>query len=64
MSEDCVLFDDGKYKIIQHKDWSLTAERYGEHWRELTGDKLILALLDKIVALQDDVLYASTREIL
>jgi len=64
MSKDCVLFDDGKYKIIHHNEWSLTAERYGEYWRELTGDTLILALLDKISSLQDDLAYTSTREIL
>jgi len=38
--------DGGKYTVVQHSDGRLEALRYGETWRDLTGDNLFLALLD------------------
>lgn len=44
---------DGKYTLIEHLDGRLEALRYGEPWRDLTGDKLILVLAQEVVTLRD-----------
>lgn len=36
--------EDGKYTVIQHRTGNVEARRYGETWRDCTGDGLILAL--------------------
>jgi len=51
-----IKLEDGKYEILQQDDGTMTALRYGTPWRDLTGDKLILAL----VHLVDDL--ESTKE--
>lgn len=35
---------DGKYTVVQEKAGSLKALRYGEPWRDCTGDNLIYYL--------------------
>lgn len=45
-------FEGGKYAVTQHDDGKLTAERYREPWRDLTGDKLVGAMLDEVVRLR------------
>jgi len=44
--------ENGKYTIIRHDDASVEVRRYGEPWRNLTGDKLFGAMLDMIIAQQ------------
>lgn len=42
-------YDDGKYTVI-FDDGRLYALRHGEPWRDLTGDKLVLAMLQEALA--------------
>lgn len=45
---------DGKYSIAKTDGaGALSAFRYGEPWRDLTGDKLVGAMFDEIVALRE-----------
>lgn len=39
-----VSVNDGKYTLIAYKDGGLEAFRYGEKWRDLTGDGLVFQL--------------------
>lgn len=48
MSESRVTIYDGKYTIIQESGRGLRALRYGDEWRDLTGDGLVLALVQEI----------------
>lgn len=45
----------GKYTFIQNKDGSCEALRYGEKWRDLSGDGLTLALAQEIENLQEKI---------
>lgn len=47
-----LTLDNGKYKIIDKDDGTLTALRYDDEWRDLTGDKLVGSLFDKIEDLE------------
>jgi hypothetical protein len=38
-------FYDNKYTVTFHNSGQLEALRYGDSWRELTGDGLVLAML-------------------
>jgi hypothetical protein len=44
-----------KYRVIFHNSGKMEAYRYGEHWRDLTGDGLVLAMLHEIDDLKDQV---------
>lgn len=47
---------DGKYSIAKIDGaGALSAFRYGEPWRDLTGDKFVGALFDEIVALREQL---------
>jgi hypothetical protein len=46
-----INLEDGKY-IIESNAGICKALRYGKEWRDLTGDKLIGALIDKIIELE------------
>lgn len=47
---------DGKYTvIIDMQTGQAECLRYGEKWRDLTGDKMVLALFDTIVDLQGEL---------
>ena len=48
-----IILNDGKYKIILDKD-QFKALRYGEEWRDLTGDNLILFLCFEIEKLRNN----------
>ena len=46
---------EGKYTIIFHEDTGrMEALRYGELWRDLTGDGMILAMLQEIDSLKEN----------
>lgn len=47
--------ENGKYTIIRHDDASVEVRRYGEPWRNLTGDKLFGAMLDMIIEHQERI---------
>jgi hypothetical protein len=51
-----IELEDGKYTIISELEngGGLTALRYGEEWRNLAGDKLILALTYLVHDLQEE----------
>jgi hypothetical protein len=51
MSEQIILYD-GKYKIIipQSADEKFECFRYDEPWRDLTGDGMVMALCQRILA--------------
>lgn len=40
-----LILEGGKYTLIQHDDGRMECLRYGEPWRDLTGDHLVAALL-------------------
>jgi hypothetical protein len=47
---------DGKYTVIfDLNSGQAEALRYGEKWRSLSGDKMVLAMFDTIVALRNEV---------
>ena len=48
-----VQFENGKYTYVRHCDGSASALRYGEHWRDLTGDKFVGALVDELQSVRD-----------
>lgn len=53
MSEKIVhIVGDGKYTII-YEDGKLSALRYGEPWRDLVGDGMVLAMLQEIDFLKE-----------
>jgi hypothetical protein len=44
---------DGKYTIIfEQQPFRFEALRYGQSWRDLTGDKLVLAMAQRIHELE------------
>lgn len=53
MSEKIVhTVGDGKYTIV-FEDGKLSALRYGEPWRDLVGDGMVLAMLQEIDFLKE-----------
>jgi len=57
--KESVKLDGGKYEVILGQDGSsfnFHALRYGEKWRNLVGDNLILAMFNKIQDLEDKLL--------
>jgi hypothetical protein len=47
-------FADGKYTVINDRG-KLTALRYGEPWRDITGDNLIYWMLVEVAALKQQL---------
>jgi hypothetical protein len=44
---------DGKYRVIANEDMTgFRALRYNEEWRDLCGDKLVLALVHEVINLR------------
>jgi len=57
--------ENGKYLIVNGlgKGGGIHALRYGEVWRDLTGDNLVLAMFHRIEELQNEVdQYKKTQE--
>jgi len=52
MGERRVSFGDGKYTVVVREDGGLRVQGYGEEWRDLVGDGLVLALVQEIEALR------------
>lgn len=50
---------EGKYTVVyDHNTHELKALRYGDMWRDLTGDRMIHAMFDEIVELRSKLNYA------
>ena len=47
-----ITLDEGKYEVV-FVGSRLKALRYGEEWRDLTGDKLFLCMFQRICELED-----------
>lgn len=47
-------FDNGKYTAIFYEKGGLTALRYGEPWRDLTGDNLFYWMLVEVAGLREE----------
>lgn len=45
----------GKYTVIQDERGHLKALRYGEPWRDLVGDNLVLALAQEVQELREAI---------
>lgn len=48
---------DGKYIITHDNGNNLQALRHGQPWRDLVGDGLVLALVQRIEELQEQIMY-------
>lgn len=55
-------FSDGKYTVIFHDSGKSKALRYGEEWRDLTGDGLVLAMLQDYDDLKEQYEF-QTRQV-
>lgn len=48
---------DEKYTVVIHPNGGLEALRYGEKWRDLTGDKLVYCLAYELQEVRRDILF-------
>lgn len=55
MNTEIIELDNGKYTLYKTDLGTMTAHRYGEPWRELTGDNLVYILFDRIKDLEDEL---------
>jgi hypothetical protein len=59
-----VVVGDGKYTILfDETTGALEAQRYGQKWRDLTGDGMVLAMLQEIQVLREaigDIMVTNT----
>lgn len=44
-----LVLEGGKYTVKRSNNGRMWADRYGEYWRDLTGDKLFGAMLDRLL---------------
>ncbi len=57
-----VILENGKYEVVlEGNGKKFYALRHGEEWRDLTGDNLCLALLNKILDLETDLTLYKNR---
>lgn len=56
-----LILEDGKYAIVREPLGGMRALRYGDEWRDLTGDKLVGALVDRVGELQEQLAMAMTK---
>jgi len=54
MTAERIDINDGKYSVI-NDEGRLTALRYGEPWRNLSGDNLIYWMFVEIVSLKAEI---------
>lgn len=54
-----IELEGGKYTVIHDNGLDFHALRYGERWRDLTGDGLVLAMAQEIEDLHDALLQAT-----
>ncbi len=58
MTETRISVSDNKYTVIHSDGRGLRALRYGDEWRDLTGDGLVLALAQEIEMLREALALA------
>jgi len=57
-----ISLENGKYIIVlTEKTCTFHALRYGQPWRDLTGDNLILSLFHKVEELKEELQKLSTK---
>jgi hypothetical protein len=47
-----ITFGSGKYTLEHNNGANLRALRYGEQWRDLSGDGMVLALVQEVEELR------------
>ncbi len=52
-----IELQDGKYAVIHNNGQGLHALRYGEQWRNLAGDNLVMAMAYEIEELRESKEY-------
>ena len=57
-----VSIENGKYTVVQEDDGTVCVQRFGEDWRGVTGDKLILTLAYEIDKLREQLKGVSSKE--
>ncbi len=50
-----IVIADGKYTIHHENGTNLRCLRYGQHWRDLVGDGMVLAMAQEIESLRDEL---------
>lgn len=54
--KESIKLDNGKYEVISHDNMKkFECTRYGESWRDLIGDNLMLSMFYRIKELEDEV---------
>jgi hypothetical protein len=56
-----VILEGGKYTVQHNHGTEFRASRYGLHWRDLTGDGLVLALVQHIESLEEKLQESDNR---
>jgi len=62
--KESITLDSGKYEVVLDQSdgkFNFHALRYGEEWRDLTGDNLVLAMFNKIQDLEDKLLVYEVK---
>jgi hypothetical protein len=60
---DKIVLADGKYTVT-HQSGFLNAQRYGEPWRDMTGDNLMFYMTMRILELEEriaEMIYTEER---
>ena len=53
----------GKYEVVfEEKTGELYVNRYGKRWREMPGDKLVLAMMERIEDLEAQINHRNNVE--
>jgi hypothetical protein len=58
-----IELENKKYTVVLDDDGDFYALRYGERWRELGGDKLILSMAQRIDELQEELGISTDDEV-
>ena len=53
-----IILQEGKYTVLHENGANLRALRHGEEWRDLCGDGLVLALVQRIEELEEEKMDA------
>lgn len=53
---------EGKYSVIIQDDGNLFATRYGDFWRDLTGDKLVFCLAYELMEARAEIECLRNRD--
>jgi hypothetical protein len=49
-----VELDDGKYEFYKDENNVLCCNRYGEEWRDFTGDHAVTLLFERLIELKEE----------